>query len=677
MTMNKKQAQARIGKLKKVISHHRYLYHVLDKQEISDEAHDSLKRELSNLEKQFPDLITPDSPTQRVGGEPLGRFEKVEHRAPMLSIDDVFTRKDIEDWESYLSRLAPKESAVYFCEMKIDGFAISLLYKNGLLVRAATRGNGRVGEDVTGNIRTVESVPLRLAMHERTLAPKIAKRVETVIRKGEIEIRGEIYMDKKTFEKINREQLKGGQKPYANPRNLAAGSVRQLDPALTQSRNLKFLAYDIIGDVGQTKHSEEHHVARALGFRTVPHEKICKNTQEILDFWEKVTKERDKLPYNIDGVVVTIDDNTLFDKLGVAGKSPRGIRAFKFAPKQTTTVVQDIQVHVGRTGAVTPIAHLRPVKISGVTVSRATLHNQDEIDRLDVRIGDTVIVARAGDVIPDVIRVVKDLRTGKEKKFHMPTQCPQCGKSLTKTEKVILRCTNKDCPARSREYLYFFASRRAFNIEGLGPKIIDQLVDEGLVSNPADIFGLKEGDLVSLERFQEKSAQNIIRAVGKSKDISLMRFIHALGIRHVGEETAADLAEFFGSIENLGKASKEDLQGIPDIGGVVAKEIYDWFGNRHNKDFIRRLVARGVSIQKPERVGAKLKGKTFVFTGTFEKITRQEAERKVRMLGGNPAGSVSLQTDYVVVGENPGSKYDKAKEFGVKILSEEAFLKMI
>jgi len=675
--MTKKQAQARIEKLKKVISHHRYLYHVLDRQEISDEVHDSLKRELSELERQFPDLITPDSPTQRVGGEPLDKFEKVQHTAPMLSIDDVFTQKDVQDWESYLSRLVPNERTCYFCEVKIDGFAISLLYKNGLLVRAATRGNGRVGEDVTGNIRTVESVPLRLVMHERTLALKILKRVEAVIQKGEIEIRGEIYMDKKTFKKINREQSRAGQKPYSNPRNLAAGSVRQLDPVLTQSRNLKFFAYDIIGDVGQTKHSEEHQVARALGFRTVSREKICKNTQEILDFWGKVTKERDKLPYNIDGVVVTIDDNALFDKLGVAGKSPRGIRAFKFAPKQTTTVVQDIQVHVGRTGAVTPIAHLRPVQISGVTVSRATLHNQDEIDRLDVRIGDTVIVARAGDVIPDVIEAVKNLRTGKEKKFHMPIQCPQCRTTLRKTEEVILRCTNKDCPARNREHLYFFASGRAFDIEGLGPKIIDQLLESGLISNPADIFDLKEGDLVPLERFQEKSARNIISAIDKSKNITLARFIHALGIRHVGEETAADLAEFFGSIENLEKASKDDIRSIPDIGGVVAKEVYDWFGNRHNKNFIQTLVAKGVSIEKPEHVGTKLKGKTFVFTGAFEKITRQEAERKVRMLGGNPAGSVSSQTDYVVVGENPGSKYDQARELGVKIIDEKKFLKML
>ena len=671
--MNTKEAKKRIEKLKKVIGRYRYMYHVLDKQEISDEAHDSLKRELSELEKQFPGFVTQDSPTQRVGGEPLDKFEKAEHRIPMLSIDDVFTEKDVEDWESYLNRLLPGQKINYFCETKIDGFAISLLYKNGLLVRAATRGNGKVGEDVTMNIKTIESIPLRLEVHGRAAL----KRLDKIAEKGELEIRGEVYMDKKTFERMNREQRKKGEKEYSNPRNLAAGSVRQLDPKLTAARALKFLAYDVVGDAGQARHSEEHEMARTLGFRTVSNEKKCKSTKEISEFFQKITRERDKLPYNIDGVVVTIDDNALFDKLGVAGKSPRGIRAFKFAPKQTTTVMEDIKVHIGRTGAVTPIAHLRPVEVGGVTVSRATLHNQDEIDRLDVRIGDTVIVGRAGDVIPDVIESVKDLRTGKEKKFYMPRECPVCGKILSKTEEVILRCTNKDCPARSREYLYFFVSRRAFDIEGLGPKIIDQLVDEGLVSNPADIFDLREGDLVSLERFQEKSAGNIVGAVKKSKDVSLARFIHALGIRHVGEETSVDLAQYFGSIEGIKKASEDDIRNIPDIGGVVAREIYNWFRDSRNLSFVKDLFGKGIKIEKPEHVGAKLKGKTFVFTGTFEKLTRQEAERKVRMLGGDPSGSVSSQTDYVVVGENPGSKYDKAKELGVKTISEKEFLKMI
>jgi len=650
---------------------------VLDKQEISDEAHDSLKRELSNLEKQFPDLITPDSPTQRVGGEPLEKFEKAEHGTPMLSIDDVFNKEEIDDWEGYIGRLIPGKKINYFCELKIDGFAISLIYRDGILVRAATRGNGRVGENVTGNIKTIESIPLHIELHGKVSKSAMKRRIEKNIHKGDLEIRGEVYMDKKTFERVNREQQKKGEKMYANPRNLGAGSVRQLDPALTRTRGLKFIAYDIVGDIGQSKHSEEHEALRALGFVTVPHEKVCKNTEEVFGFWKAVSKEREKLPYNIDGIVIVVDDNVLFDKLGVAGKSPRGMRAFKFAPEQATTVVEDIQVQIGRTGAITPIAHLKPVEVGGVVVSRATLHNLDEIERLDVRIGDTVVVGRAGDVIPDVIEVVGDLRSGKEKKFRMPSKCPACHEKLYKTEGVILRCINKNCPARSREYLYFFVSRRAFNIEKLGPKIIDQLASAGLVSNPADFFDLTEGDLIPLERFQEKSARNVLQSIEASKDIPLWRFIHALGIRHVGEETSNDLAQYFGSIENIKKATVEDIINIPDVGSIVAKEVHDWFGSRHNIEFVQALIEGGVRIQKPERTGRKLKGKIFVFTGTLDKITRQEAERKVRMLGGSPSGSVSSQTDYVVIGENPGSKYDKARELRVKVLSEAEFLKMI
>ncbi|MFY9457704.1 MAG: NAD-dependent DNA ligase LigA, partial [Candidatus Spechtbacterales bacterium] len=374
--MTKAEAKKRVEKLRKLISHYRYLYHVLDRQEISDEAHDSLKHELSELEKQFPKFVTPDSPTQRVGGEPLDKFEKAEHRVPMLSIDDVFSKAEIEDWEAYIKRLAPSEKPIYFCELKIDGFAVSLVYKDGVLARAATRGNGIIGEDITGNIKTVESIPLRLEIHGSVYPRRAAKHLASIVNNGEVEVRGEVFMDKKTFEKLNRAQREKGEKEYANPRNLAAGSVRQLDSKLTASRKLKFFAYDIIADAGQTKHSEEHEIARVLGFRTVPLEKICGDTKEILEFWEKVSKEREKLLYNIDGVVISIDSNALFDKLGVAGKSPRGIRALKFSPKQATTVVLDIQVHVGRTGALTPIAHLKPVEIGGVTVSRATLHNQ-------------------------------------------------------------------------------------------------------------------------------------------------------------------------------------------------------------------------------------------------------------------------------------------------------------
>lgn len=675
--MTKSEAKKRIHKLKKVINHHRYLYHVLDRQEISDAALDSLKNELARLEREYPEFLTPDSPTQRVGGEALEKFEKAEHAFPMLSIDDVFSKEEIEDWAAYVKRLAPNEEFSYFCEMKIDGFAVSLIYKKGQLVRAATRGNGKVGEDVTRNIKTVESIPLAIELHGDVPARAIRKNLSGKLQEGEVEVRGEVYMDKKTFTKVNREQKRKGKQEYANPRNLAAGSVRQLDPTCTASRGLSFIAYDLAGEFGQDKHSEEHDTARALGFRTDPYAALCKNTKEVFEFWQKISGKREKLPYHIDGLVVTIDNNALFEKLGVAGKSPRGMRAWKFAPEQATTVVEEIRVHVGRQGAVTPVAHLTPVQIGGATISRATLHNQDEIERLDVRIGDTVIVGRAGDVIPDVMEVVKDLRTGKEKIFFMPRYCPACGNRLKRTEEVVLRCVNSACSARTREYLYFFVSKKAFDIAGLGPKIIDRLVEEGLVSSAPDIFDLTEGDLTPLERFGEKSAGNIVGAIQKSKKISLARFLFALGIRHAGEETAQDLAQYFGTLENVAKADKEELENIPDVGGVVAEEIHAWFQQKANRDFLKEFLGKGIVIERGERVGSKLKKHSFVFTGILERITRQEAEQKVRMLGGDTSGSVSSKTDYVVVGENPGSKYDKAKELGVKIIGEKEFLEMI
>ncbi|MBI1888990.1 MAG: NAD-dependent DNA ligase LigA, partial [Candidatus Spechtbacteria bacterium] len=560
------EAKKRIEKLREVINYHRYLYHVLDRQEISDAALDSLKNELVKLERDFPEFITPDSPTQRVGGEPLDKFEKVLHRVPMLSIDDIFLEEEIKDWGSYIRRLEPNARFSYFCELKIDGFAISLLYKNGMLRRASTRGNGRIGEDVTQNIKTIEGIPLRIECYGDKISPAIKKKIEEMLIDGELEIRGEVYMDKKTFERVNREQRKKGEKEYANPRNLAAGSIRQLDSKLTASRNLQFFAYDIVGEVGQRLHSEEHEIARALGFRTDPYAKICGDSEEIFEFWEHISKERERLAYQIDGIVISVDENALFEKLGVAGKSPRGIRAFKFAPKEAITTIKEIQVQVGRTGALTPIAHLEPVQIGGVFVSRATLHNQDEIDRLDVRVGDTVIVGRAGDVIPDVLSVVKNLRTGKERKFEVPKICPECGGKVSKSKEVILRCLNLRCPARSRKYLHFFVSKKAFDIEGLGPKTIDLLVDAGLISSAPDLFDLAEGDLMPLQRFEQKSSRNIVAAIEKSKHISLARFLYALGIRHVGEETTRDLAQYFGSIRNIEKASVQDLRNIPDIG---------------------------------------------------------------------------------------------------------------
>jgi DNA ligase (NAD+) len=654
--MTKAEARKRINKLKKVINHHRYLYHVLDRQEISDAALDSLKHELQQLEQQFPELITPDSPTQRVGGEALKEFKKVEHTFPMLSIEDIFTEQELQDWENYLKRLLRQEKIEYYVEYKIDGFAVTLIYRDGILTKGATRGNGKVGEDVTQNLKTIESIPLKL-------------RSVNGVSDNNIEIRGEVFMEKDDFEKFRS--------TYSNPRNLAAGSIRQLDPKLAASRPLKFLAYDIVSDIGQKKHSDEHEILPKLGFK-VNQGKICRNVSDIVDFWRDIAKKRETLPYQIDGVVINVNNNTLFQRLGVAGKSPRGVRAFKFSPKQATTKILDIKLQIGRTGAVTPIANLHPIQVEGVTISRATLHNEDEIKRLGVKIGDTVIVERAGDVIPAVAKVLPELRTGKEKEFHFPKTCPVCFARLGRAKgEAIWRCPNPNCSARKREKLYFFVSKKAFDIEGLGPKIIDQLLDEKLISETADIFVLKEGDLVPLERFAEKSAKNLVSAIQHSKKISLARFIYALGIRHVGEETAIDLANYFGNLDKLKKASKEELERIPNIGGKVSESIYNWFQSKKNQKFIEGLIKVGVKILPPEKVGKKLEGKTFVLTGSLETMTRSEAEKKIRMLGGHPSSSISKNTDYLVIGESPGSKVDQAKKLGVKIINEKEFLGMI
>jgi len=499
-------------------------------------------------------------------------------------------------------------------------------------------------------------------------------------------------MEKKEFEKFNQEQRKRSLAPFANPRNLAAGSIRQLDPKLAASRPLKFLAYDLITDLGQKKHSEEHQILPALGFKTDPG-KVCQNLNEIFEFWREISKKRETFPFLIDGVVVNVNDNSLFQKLGVVGKSPRGCRAFKFSPKQATTIIEDIKLQVGRTGALTPVAHLKPVEVGGVTITRATLHNEDEIRRLGVKIGDTVIVGRAGDVIPDVIQVLPELRTGREKEFRLPQECPVCGEKLIRPEgEAIWRCPNKNCGARKREFLYYFASKKAFDIEGLGPKIIDQLMDEGLISRVPDLFELKEGDLLPLERFAEKKAKNIVEAIQKSKKIPLACFIFSLGIRHVGEETAVKLANYLssvsedgdemkfhrlGSIDKLKKATREDLEKIPDIGGKISESIFGWFQSKHNQKLIDDFVKAGVKILPPEKVGEKLAGLTLVLTGTLETMTREEAKEKIRLLGGEISESVSKKTDYVIIGKEPGSKFEKAKKLGVKTISEKEFLDLL
>jgi DNA ligase (NAD+) len=675
--MTKQEAKKRIDQLRKVINYHNYRYHVLDKPEISDAAFDSLKHELYKLEQQFPELITLDSPTQRVSGKALDKFVKVRHKKRMLSLEDVFYEEEIEAWQKRIQKLVPSQKLDYFAELKIDGFAISLVYQNGVFVRGATRGDGTIGEDVTQNLKTISSIPLKLEIRQKLPSRSIAEKVKALLRKGEIEVRGEVYMTKKAFEEVNRQREKEGLSLYANPRNTAAGSIRQLNPKIAASRKLEFLAYDLVTEIGQKTHQEEHQIIRALGFK-VDKGEYCQDLEKVVRFWKRIKRIRERLAYQIDGVVVTVNSNRIFKKLGVAGKAPRGAIAFKFPAKEATTVVENIIVQVGRTGALTPVAQLRPVRIGGTLVTRATLHNEDEIKRLDVRIGDTVIVQRAGDVIPDVVKVLKKMRTGKEKLFQMPKRCPVCGGKVIRLEgEAVHRCVNKKCSIVQRRWLYHFASRKAFDIDGLGPQIINQLMDEGLISDPADIFSLTEGDLVPLERFGEKSAQNLIKSIKKSKEIPLDKFIYALGIRHVGEETAIELARYFGSLGKLAKADLEELLRVKDIGQVVAQSVYQWFNDKANQRFIDRLVKNGVKIGKVKTIKKKLVGLTFVLTGELGRFTRDEAKAKIRELGGDVSNSVSKGTDLVVVGSEPGSKYDKAKKLGIKVINEKEFLKLI
>ncbi|KPJ55075.1 hypothetical protein AMJ47_02205 [Parcubacteria bacterium DG_72] len=697
--MNKEQAKEKIEKLKKVIKHHRYLYHVLDKQEISDAALDSLKKELFDLEQKFPEFVTPDSPTQRIGGKALKEFKKVEHKAAMLSFEDAFSEKDMEDWLRRIQNIIEKQGILlrqgyggqvdFYAELKIDGLAVELVYDKGLLKTGSTRGDGKIGEDITQNLKTIEAIPLSL---------KEARPLRRGRASAGFVVRGEVFLSKKEFKKVNKQRKKQGSSPYANPRNLAAGSVRQLDPKITASRSLDFFAYDLL-NYAKT-HKQRHKALKELGFKTNPYNKYCKNLKEVFNFYKTIQKKRETIPYEIDGIVVIVNSNEIFKKLGIVGKAPRGATALKFPGKEATTKVQDIKVQVGRTGALTPVAILKPVSVGGVIVSRATLHNEDEIKRLGVKIGDTVIVARAGDVVPDVIKVLKDLRTGKEKDFKMPSICPMCSsKVVRKKGEVVHRCTNPKCSSVRRKYFHYFVSKPAFNIEGLGPKIIDQLMDHGLVSDPADLFTLEIGDIIDLESlprrkpkaflrgFAEKSAANLIEAIQTSKEISLPRFIYSLGIRNVGEETAYDLAEYFSAqggpasgwqaIEKLQNAKQEDLEKIPDIGPVVAESIFNWFRNKGNKEFLRKLLkAVKVKLSGSQQKG-RLQGKTFVFTGELNSLTRDEAKKKVRQLGGEISSSVSKNTDYLVVGADPGSKYDRAKKLGVKIITEQEFLKLI
>lgn len=668
--MNKLTAKERIEKLKDEINHHRYLYHVLDKIEISDAALDSLKHELAELEEQYPDLITPDSPTQRVGGEPLDEFKKIKHRQPILSLQDAFSFEELLDWEKRNAKLVDNQKFSYFAELKLDGLAIVLRYQDGVFEKGITRGNGIVGEDVTHNLKTIESIPLRLEKAS-------GKAVNAL--KGIFEVRGEVIMTKKAFKKVNAEQKTKGEPTFANPRNTAAGSIRQLDPKIAAIRDLDCTVFEILTDIGQKTHQEVHEILKKLGFKISPYAKACSDLKAVEEFLAAWEQQRQTLPYQTDGAVVVVNDIAQQKKLGSVGKAERWMIAYKFPAEQATTIVEDIKVQVGRTGALTPVAHLKPVRLAGSTISRATLHNQDEIERLDVRIGDTAIIQKAGDIIPDVVKVLPKLRTGKEKKFQMPKNCPVCLSRVVRKEgEVNYYCSSKNCGARRRELMYHFASKKAFDIDGLGPKIIDQLLDAGLIQDSSDIFLFKEDDLKPLERFEEKSSQNLVAAIHAAKKINLARFIFALGIRHVGEETAIDLANHFGALNNLIKATLEDINKIYEIGDVVAKSVNNYFQDKKNLAFIKRLQDRGVEIQNPKRLQQKkeIANRTFVLTGTMQSMAREQAKQKIRELGGNISSSVSEKTDYVVAGNDPGSKYKKAKSLGVKIISEAEFLKL-
>ncbi|MFC1756920.1 NAD-dependent DNA ligase LigA [Patescibacteria group bacterium] len=659
--MEKKDAKKRIEKLKESINYYSYQYHVLDNPEISDSAWDSLKKELSDLESQFPEFITLDSPNQRVSGEPLDKFQKISHKLPMLSIQDAFSFDEIQNWENRLIKKLEgrSEKLDYFTEFKIDGLSASLKYEKGVFVQGSTRGDGKIGEDVTQNLKTIASIPLKL---QRSI---------------DCEVRGEIFITRKNFKKFSKE--------FANPRNLAAGSIRQLDSSITASRNLSFMAWQLLGC---SRQDSEHRELSSLGFKVVPG-KFCQNLNEVKKYYESI--HREKLDYEIDGLVVGVNNNQIFKDLGVTGKSPRGTIAWKFPSEEATTVVEDIKIQVGRTGVLTPVAFLKPVKVGGASISRATLHNKDEIERLGLKIGDTVIIERAGDVIPDIKKVLVELRDGSEKTFKIPVKCPVCGEDVAEDNKgILVRCENKKCNARKSRGLHYFVSRPAFNIEGLGPKVIDALLDNGLIQDSADLFELEEGDLVPLERFAEKSAQNLIESINARRKISLPRFIISLGIMHVGEETAQVLANKFsaqggpasgwGALERIKQATKEELENISDVGPIVAESIFNWFKNEHNKDLLARLLKQ-VKIQdiitnNQETRNKKILGKKFVLTGSLS-MEREEAKTKIRKSGGSVSSAVSKETDFVVAGENPGSKFAKAKDLGIKILSEEEFIKLL
>jgi len=685
----------RLKKLKLAIEKYRYEYHVLDKTPISEAALDSLKHELVEIEAKYPELVTPDSPSQRVAGKPLPEFTKVEHQVPQWSFNDAFSEDEIREFDARTKRFLKSETAggkgavspTYTLEHKIDGLKIVLTYEKGLLKLAATRGDGTVGEDVTENVKTIESVPLRLTQPVNII------------------VEGEVWMSKSQLTILNKKRAKDNLEPFANPRNLAAGSIRQLDPKIAAERKLQTFIYYIarynpaMPPMPATQHGSLEFL-RELGFKVNPYWKHVKTVEDIVAYWKEWHKKMPKQDYNADGIVVKVDELTLQTTLGYTGKAPRWGIAFKFPAEQVTTVLEDIVFQVGRTGVVTPVAHLRPVLVAGSTVSRATLHNEDEIKRLDVRIGDTVILQKAGDVIPDIVSVVHELRLKDSKPFVWPTHVAACGvgdgtgadvaRDAGRIERIpgqaAWRCVAKDSYAQIKRRFYHFVSKHCFDIDGLGPKIIDVLLEHNLIASFDDIFTLKRGDLLALPRFAEQSVDNLLTAIEAARKVTLPRFLAGLSIPQVGEETAYDVAKHFGTLEKVGDASYEELEAIYGVGPVVARAVYDWFRIGENKKLVAHLLKQ-VKIEKMAIVNikntsskdalSKITGKTFVFTGTLPTLERIAAEEMVRERGGHASSSVSKKTDYVVAGENAGSKLVTARELGVKIISEEDFLKML
>lgn len=674
--MTKAKAKTRVQKLREEIAHYRYQYHVLDKQEISDAALDSLKHELYKLEQEYPDLITPDSPTQRVGGEALNKFKKVQHGARMLSMEDVFSPEEFAVWyKRVIERVDAKQLDVY-CMPKLDGLAISLEYRDGVLSVAATRGNGQTGEDVTHNVRTIESVPLRLR------APSAAQlKKHPLLKKlpDELIVRGEIYMRVKDFEKLNKEREKAGESTFANPRNVAAGSIRQLESEMAASRPLQFVAWDLITDMGQLTHEEEMEMLNVLGFATTPYSETLDGVTSAEKLYDKLQQQREKnkVPFWIDGMVVRVNNNDTYAELGVVGKTPRGLVAWKFPEEEATTRLLDVTWSVGRTGALTPVAVLEPVFVAGTTVQHASLHNMDEIERLGLKIGDTVIIKKAGDIIPKVVQALEKLRTGSEKKIKPPTHI-NGSKVYRKEGEVALYCDDPHVFERRVQAVAYAVSRQALDIDGLGIKTIEQLLERGAIATFADLYGLTRDELLELDGFKDLSADNLVTAIADASCVDLHRFITALGIKHVGGETALRLAQVFRTLDGLMRASKEDLVDVDDVGEVVAESIVAFFEAEHNRQLIATFLSHGGRIREVEaqRVGA-FSGQTFVLTGTLKQMSRSEAKTAIEALGGKVSGSVSKKTTYVVVGEDPGSKYEKAQELKVDVLKEPAFLAML